>query len=436
MRRGAKGPRIVIAPIEVAGVAQGLLEGFALLGVTAQAALCAPHPFGYQLRVDSTILGIWRSIGAWRLRIEQRSLPLRAVAKGAQHLWGWVSLFSVLNRTDCFVFLFAKTFTDTRAELLLLRSLRKKIVFIYLGSDARPPYIDRITHVSESAPDLLSLRKRTRRQSRRIRTQERFATHCINLPGTGHFHRRPFVNWFELGLPRTVAGSGVRSEPRPGRAVRILHSPSDRRVKGTDAIAAAVESLRLKGYELDLVTVTDAPNSVVKHELSACDLVVDQLYSDSPMAAFATEAAHFAKPVLVGGYAARNVEHLVGGVQLPTLFVHPDDLNDALEGLITHPDRRRALGIQAQRFVLDHWAPVDVARRLLRIINDDFPRRWLVSPSTLRYVHGCGGSEELTRRQVAALVDAFGPEALCVSDKPHLERSFLDFARDAEAREA
>ncbi len=172
---------------------------------------------------------------------------------------------------------FAKTFTDTRAELLLLRSLRKKIVFIYLGSDARPPYIDRITHVSESAPDLLSLRKRTRRQSRRIRTQERFATHCINLPGTGHFHRRPFVNWFELGLPRTVAGSGVRSEPRPGRAVRILHSPSDRRVKGTDAIAAGVESLRSKGYELDLVTVTDAPNSVVNHELSACDLVVDQL---------------------------------------------------------------------------------------------------------------------------------------------------------------
>ena len=47
-----------------------------------------------------------------------------------------------------------------------------------------------------------------------------------------------------------------------------------------------------------------------------------------------------------------------------------------------------------------------------------------------RYLEGCGLSRDQARANVAAVVVAGGPAALCVSDKPELERLFLDFASD------
>jgi hypothetical protein len=243
----------------------------------------------------------------------------------------------------------------------------------------------------------------------------------------------PFVNWFEFGLPRNVTLTQPRTE-RPSGSFRILHSPSDRSAKGSNEIEAIVESLKAKGYAIDFVTVANVPNQVVQGELAVCDLVVDQLYSDSPMPGLATEAAHFGKPTLVGGYGARSANELVRGVEFPTVFVHPDDFENDLEKLVTDPARCSAQGRKAQEFVHDQWSPQSVAGRLLQIFSGDFPEDWLIAPSSITYVHGAGSREDLSQRQVALLLDAFGPEALCLSDKPDLEAHLVKFAKSAGPR--
>lgn len=47
-------------------------------------------------------------------------------------------------------------------------------------------------------------------------------------------------------------------------------------------------------------------NATVLQELQQCDFVIDELYSDVPLAMLATEAAIFGKPVIVGGYYSNN----------------------------------------------------------------------------------------------------------------------------------
>ena len=49
---------------------------------------------------------------------------------------------SFARRYDAFVFLYGETITNTGFELTLLRWLGKRTVVVFVGSDARPPYID------------------------------------------------------------------------------------------------------------------------------------------------------------------------------------------------------------------------------------------------------------------------------------------------------
>ncbi len=121
---------------------------------------------------------------------------------------------------------------------------------------------------------------------------------------------RPFVNYFRIGMPRPrsqqvemTADSEDHYEARSAlRPTRILHAPSHPRAKGTDRIRLAVESLRSKGYEIEYTELTNAANAEVLAHLHECDFVIDQLYSDTPMATFAAEAADVGRPSVVGGY--------------------------------------------------------------------------------------------------------------------------------------
>jgi hypothetical protein len=185
---------------------------------------------------------------------------------------------------------------------------------------------------------------------------------------------------------------------------------------------------------VELVLLSGKPHAVVMDELARCDFVVDQCYSDTPMAGFAAEAASFGKPAVVGGYAEEVFARWIPPATLaPTLYVRPEEVEGAIERLIVDEDLRRELGRRARTFVEEHCACHRVAERYLRLIEGPVPPEWLFDPGEIRYVQGYGFPEDRARERVAAVLRAAGPEGLCVSDKPDLERRLVAFAQSAEA---
>jgi glycosyltransferase involved in cell wall biosynthesis len=344
---------------------------------------------------------------------------------------GWLVLGWALPRYSAFVFIAGKSLTGTAVELLLLRLLRKPSVLIYVGSDSRPPYINGAMPARSDA----SLARATRRLKRRVKRMERWAGACVNAPGTAHFHEKPVVNWFAMGCARSLsmAGSAEHSSPplesASSHRVSLVHSPSVPVVKGTDAIRSAVERLQRCGYQVDLVLLQGMPNQDVLRAIERCDLVVDQLYSDTPMAGLAIEAALLGKPVLVAGYFAPYTAEMLAGLPIPpTRFVRPCEFERALEALVNDASERRALGAAAKRFVESEWQCAQVARRLLRILDGDIPESWWLDPGAVRYLEGCGLHEDAARQRVRRLIDHGGAAALCLADKPALEQAFLRWA--------
>jgi hypothetical protein len=164
-------------------------------------------------------------------------------------------------------------------------------------------------------------------------------------------------------------------------------------------------------------------------ELQHCDLVVDQLYSDTPMAGLAVEAAFFGKPSLVGGYGLNNLEELLPPAWCPPTFTcHPHDLEATLERLLMQPDLLRRVGAQARDFVANRWRSILVAKRYLRLIQRNVPSDWWFDPAQLRYLHGCGLPESQIIQSVAAILRADGLQGLQLSSRPDLEQAYLEFA--------
>lgn len=431
--------RVFIGLTEVAGYFGNLAKGLNELGIETSMVDLYGHPFRYAEDAGrpDRLVRLHRLLARRRgARRPGRSMSTLMWA-GLQKVCVLAIMLRAVVTCDAFIFSSNTTFLRF-LELPLLRLLGKRLVFVFTGSDHRPSYLDGESVPSLDEADIARCFEMTGRIKGRLRSIERHADVIVGHHLSAHLHERPFVPFLLLGIP---FATDVQPEPAtPGGMagpVRIVHAPSMPKQKGTNDIRSAIQALRDEGLALDFVELTGMPNKAVLDELARCDLVVDELFSDTRMAGLATEAAWFGKPSVVGGYA-RDDDIAIRGVYPPeefppVHFCHPDDVVAAIRRLVVDTSYRLELGRRAQEFVQSKWTPVRVARHYVALIGGQIPAEWLYEPRDIRYVAGAGMPESTTRAVVRRLVETRGRQALRVSDKPELERALLQFARVDQA---
>lgn len=449
--------RIFIGLTEVSGYYSNLKKGFEELGIpTAYVSLYA-HPFKYEEVEEQWWLPrLARYCVQRRISRLSAGLPVRVFWLAAV-TWSRFLLFIwALWRFDAFIMGGGSSFFRFR-EFPILKLFRKRIVYMFHGTDSRPGYMDGfcedvprlsprtfedLYHASSQDPDaneevVLRLRgylQATHRRKTNVMRVEKYADVSVNHPAHGHFHTRPFVPSVIVGLPYHFKAVSPTSTNNGRESVRVLHSPSHPEGKGTIYIRAAIEKAKAKGLEIDYVEITGRPNTEVLAELQRCDFVVDQAFSDYPMAAFAMEAAFFAKPAIVGGYYADRIGKDIPQEYVPpTLFCHPDQIAEAIAKLATDVPFREDLGARAQAFVERRWVAREVAGRYLKLLQGEIPQDWIFSPEHIQYVQGMGQPEARTSAIVRALVERHGRTALFLCHQPALEQRFLDFAFESKS---
>ncbi len=419
-------PRIFIGLTEVAGYHANLKRGLENLGYACTFINLRPHPFGYggdDVPFPSVRVQRWANL---HLDASSSSL-VRILLFGIIQLCNIPLFLWALARHDVFIFGYASTFFGF-FELPILKLFGKRIIFIFFGSDERPAFLDGAlmsTHIGSTIADCI---RHTAKQKRRLKRIERYADVLVSNPASAHLHEKKFVQWLAIGIPFSSAEEETQEMHRVPQGVRILHAPSAPKMKGSDNIRAVIRTLQEKGYSIEYVEVAGKPHDVVLEELQACDFVIDQTYSDTPMAMFAAEAAAFGRPAIVGGY---YVDHIHGNVseQLipPVIYCHPDKIVEAAERLIIDETFRLDLGRKARAFVRERWNPTAVAERYARMIEGTTPDIWFFDPLTIIYLHGAGMPESQVRDRVKATIEVGGVGALQLTDKPDLEQRFREF---------
>lgn len=414
---------------ETAGYVTQLVDGLRAAGARADFLHLAADQYGY---VTGPPPRLSFRIGRWlsRQRAEGRS---PRIVWSSLHRLAMVGLFaSAMLRYDAIILRAGDSFLGMR-DLPIMRRLRKRVVIVFLGTDSRPSYMNG----SEVASGVVGARAAaaTGAKRRMVERIERDASAIVCHSMSAQLHRRPVIAFLEMGFPRRIDVEAVPPAPASGRAIRILHAPSRPEGKGTSAIRAAVDRVRSRGLDVELVVMHGRPNHEVIKAIGDCDFVVDELYSDTPMGGFAAEAAAFGRPAIVGGYAWEELLRSTRAKAMPPVHLcHPDALDEAISVLATDHTYRAALGARARRFVGERWSPLAVADRFLAVLADEASPRWFFDPAQLTYALGTGIGEDRLREVVRDVIDEAGREGLHVSDKPELERRLVDLAHSDGGR--
>lgn len=427
--------RVCIAPCDVASYYSGLREGLAAAGVKTWFFSFLYNPYArYRPGSDATWLerAVHRAAsvripgpaGISNFLRQLLLLPLRVAALAAGLLC-----------CDVFVLGFAMSFFRCR-ELPLLRLFRKRLIFVLNGSDSRPAWMSGLYTLGPDAPCVDAIVRETRRQLAILGRIERYADEIVCHPLSAQFLQRPFVNHLQIGHPFASAPheAGQMQPRRPG-PLRIVHAPTRPLQKGSAVFRREIARLNVLGIETDYRELTDLPNGEVLRAVADADLVLDELYSDIPLAGLGTESASLGTAVVVGGYGSEAIAtHLPASGMPHTHYVVPDKVPALIENMIRDQALRSRTAAENLAFVHEHWSSVAVAKKFLRIITGDFPPDWRSDPAAVTYWQGWGSPEESVLAACAAIIARHGASALGIAHNPSLEREILSRIGDSPYR--
>jgi glycosyltransferase involved in cell wall biosynthesis len=420
--------RIFIGIQEIAGYYCQLLQGLRELGCQADFYALNDHPFGYkQIQEDNVLTHLCRWLKRCESKTKRRSGKLFWLL--LQDFIKVLLFFHILPHYDVFIFSYRSTFFHY-LELPLLKMSKKRVIYVFHGSDARPPYMDGTIDFQ----DAQYLNKTTQKIKSFVSQVEKYADLIIVNPASAQFLSKPFINSMIIGVPFQCQPSFEPLAQESG-AIQIVHGPSNPKAKGSAQILEVVKRVQLKYPEIQYIELRNRSHSEVLQALQSCDLVIDQLYSDTPLAGLATEAAFFGKPSIVGSYAHSLFEEYLDLESYPpSLVCHPEHLEEALLKLLLDVTFRQDLGRKAQAFVSEKWTPERVAQRYLKLIYNEIPQNWWTDPLDITYPYGAALSENQLQHNLKLLCSNYGASALQVKHHIALQKSLLEQLTTQESK--
>ncbi len=273
-------------------------------------------------------------------------------------------LIDAIDRYDVFHFYFRPFFYfesryvhyPTGLDLMVLRAAGKVVIFHYRGSEVRTaekfrdfsPY-----HYADEDPNNLV----SKFPAATVEAFQEYVSGVANQVLVPDAELQSYVPGSEI-VPRgidlelwrpTFETSEMADEHPEGPLV--VHAPSRQAVKGTPTVLAGVEQLRREGFKFRFQLIEGLPNDEARRVYERASIIVDQLRIGW-YGVLAVEGMALGKPVV--SYVREDIaDHLVPGDrggEPPLANANPETFVDVMRGLLTHGERRRALGRLARAY--------------------------------------------------------------------------------------
>jgi|LakMenEpi03Aug12_release.lakeMendotaPanAssembly.Ray.scaffolds.fasta_scaffold212154_2 hypothetical protein len=421
-------PRIFIGFSEIAGIYSRIVKELRDAGYPISFTETAKHPFGYHRGTD---------LSDFRFEHRLSRADNRVTSVIPYLIFRTYHLFWALRNFDTFVFIYGRSFLPRNLDLPLLRLLRKRIVsLVGHGSEARPAFIDGAhwSNALKTSDPLQSIHQTFLQQKKHMRRIERSSSLVIAHPLTAQLLRKPAVAGTYIGIP----APDNHNVPVPNQSpdlsqVRVIHSPSDRRAKGSDIISDLVSRTTSDRYNLNYTELHGVSNSEVIAKLVESDIAIDQMYSDTGLGGFGTEAASLGVTVLSGCYGVSELNKSIQQAFLPpALVVHPRDVEEAFKRLLEDRDYRDKIASDCKTFVTSNWSTKNVSERFLLVVNGTFPLDWYFNPMMVSYVNGCGLEESELVKICQSGIARFGKKFVNIHHRPDLYEKIWNLIQNSE----
>lgn len=184
------------------------------------------------------------------------------------------------------------------------------------------------------------------------------ATDCEMVEYVAPYFEKVFIFRQPLDLTRFEFKA-----PRLDRPPVFLHVPTEPKVKATEEIEAAFETLRREGIPFEFKRMRKLTQTEFHRELSECDVYVDELRCGS-YGVSAVEAMAAGKPTVtyIRPDLVKEYPH-----DMPLINANPDTITSALRQLACEPLLRADLSVRSRQYVEKYHDSLVVAREMMNI---------------------------------------------------------------------
>jgi glycosyltransferase involved in cell wall biosynthesis len=271
--------------------------------------------------------------------------------------WRDMAVFAwALRRADVFMLFFDGGFLRhtalDRLEAPLLRLAGKRIVVSPYGGDIAVPGHLGVWEEAMVAdyPETVARAPEVRRRVDHLGRHADVVVRNIN-PGYQPRWDVLWPNQFAIDVDEWApAGEKRRANGRDGEVV-VVHAPNHRRLKGTDEVIAAVESLRAEGLQVRLDLLERQPNENVRAALQEADILAEQFLAAYAM--LAVEGLALGTPVMANlSFLPPELREHPAVRECPIVDTDVTTLQDNLRRLVTDPELRIRLGGESRDFAV------------------------------------------------------------------------------------
>lgn len=421
--------KIFLGAQEIAGMMERLNNAFHKMGIKSD-FFCL---YGYDYANQENELPI---LNKYRIHTQKR---MSAKNLKEKKKWDILQMIDILYifiysifHYNCYLYIFGHGMflhnyylrKVQNIEFAILKLFRKKMLMWCCGSDSRAPYCN----VDIYDGDIDKMYGDINKKKNNISMIEKYMT-IIDFPASSHFHTKPYIIYNCLGVP-VDEKEKVKYVKEDNSRISILHAPSNKKGKGTNEIRQILNEIREEGYDFDYVEVSGMPHTEVLKQMVKADIVIDQLYCDTPMAGFATEAAINGIPVIVGGYYAKQYKEVLPSPIAPTLFCEPDEFKQKLIQLMTDKKMRDEIGASEKDYVEKNCMSDIVAKKFIDIFDGNIPDNYFFQPENNSYPFGWGIKKDDVIENVSKIIEKYGEDALGIDDKKQLKEVYLRMAEE------
>ncbi|HEY9188661.1 MAG TPA: hypothetical protein VIR55_12255 [Ignavibacteria bacterium] len=426
--------KIFLGPIEIAGYLRGLKKGFDENDIQADLVYFYKSSFHSGYESSSSILKIIQFSNSKRAFNCESSFIIKIFWFSLNQLCSIIFLLLSLFKYKYFIFSYGKSILYNNFDLPILKFFKKKIAFIFFGSDARPDYIDGLIINKEfSTNDLKKITNiidnNIKKKKKLIKKIEKLADFIFCYPTISHFFTKKCINWYLIGFPQIIPNK-INLINYNYTTPILSHIPSSPFTKGTKEIRILIEKFKEK-QNIIYKEYNNLNSQTLFEIILSSNIIIDQLYSDVPIAGLSLECIRLKKNVVIFGYAQDIWKDYSDRIPI-FIYTTPDEFEVVLNKLINNDVLLKEKLLKTNYFFEKHWSTKKVAKKYFDILNNEQFLDISFDPKNTKYIYGCGISKDKLKYFLKNIIEIKGLSILGLSDKPELEKKFIEFAYSDE----
>jgi len=331
--------RVMLAPTEIAGELDTTARALRTLGIKAISCNLRykKNPYGYVCDID--------------FGPKDKSLSI------TKKVLRFIFISTSFLRFDVFHFYYGKTLLRKKQDLPFLKKLGKKLVMQFVGSDVR------MDSYLPNAKDEKFASKKPERVIRNLKILSSFIDVALVADWELKAYVDPYFKRVEIVRQRIELDKYLPNYPDPNnKCPLIVHAPSNREIKGTKFIIAAIETIKAK-HSFNFRLIENMTHSEAMELYNDADIVVDQLRLGTH-GGFAVECMALGKPVIT--YLREESKEFYPK-SLPIVSASTESICEVLERLIINGSLRHDLGVRGRKYVEEFHDSIKVAKKLRSI---------------------------------------------------------------------